>query len=153
MRLSFRLGKVFGIPIHINYTWFLIFILVTISLALGEFPRRYPGSSGWAYWLAGLVGSLLFFGSVLAHELAHSLVARSRGVRVRDITLFLFGGVASIEAEMDRPEGELLMAGVGPGTSLFLALFFAIASVVARAFWGRLPAGLFSYLATLNGGL
>ncbi len=153
MRFSFRLGRIFGIPIHINYTWFLIFVLVTVSLALGEFPRRFPGASGWAYWLAGVLGSLLFFGSVLAHELAHSVVARSRGVRVRDITLFLFGGVSSIEAEMDRPEGELFMAGVGPATSLVLALFFAIGSVVARAFWGPLPAGLLSYLATINGGL
>jgi Zn-dependent protease len=149
--MSFRLGKLFGIPININYTWFLIFILVVLSLAMSEFPSRVPDASRLGYWIAGILGSLLFFGSVLAHELAHSLVARARGVPVRDITLFIFGGVASIEQEMDKPEEELLMAGVGPATSLGLALLFAVPYLILlflRA--NTLVREFFGYLAILN---
>ena len=152
MRMSFRLGKLFGIPIRINYTWFLIFILVTLSLALAEFPQRYPGSSPLAYWLAGALGSILFFASVLAHELAHSLVARARGVRVREITLFFLGGVSSIEEEMHRPDEELLMAGVGPGTSLALALVFGAAAFLLRPV-SHLASGFCISLASINAGL
>ncbi len=151
MRTSFKLGKLFGIPVRINYTWFLIFALVTFSLAY-EFRGLYPGSGAALYWLLGILGSLLFFGSVLAHELAHSLVARSQGTPVRDITLFLFGGVAGIEREADQPGKEALMAGVGPATSLVLALVFGVgalllapASALGGAFLGR--------LALVNGGL
>ncbi|MBN1484274.1 MAG: site-2 protease family protein [Chloroflexia bacterium] len=152
MRTSFRLGTLFGIPIRINYTWFLIFILVILSLAMSYFPNEAPGSSRLSYWIAGILASVLFFASVLAHELAHSLVARSRGVQVRDITLFLFGGAASIEQEMEQPQEELLMAGVGPLTSLFLGLIFALASWLLRPL-SDLLGEFFSYLAVLNAGL
>jgi Zn-dependent protease len=125
MRMSFRLGKPFGIPVRINYTWFLIFALTTVSLATDFVPGLQPDLPAVVYWLAGILGSLLFFGSVLAHELAHSLAARARGLPVKDITLFMFGGVASIEGEAERPGEEILMAGVGPATSLALAGLFA----------------------------
>ena len=129
MRASFLIGRLFGIPIRINYTWFLIFGLVTLSLAMGQLPEARDSFPVVVYWLAGLGGSLLFFASVLAHELAHSLVARAQGTPVREITLFLFGGVASIEQEAERPQHELLMSGVGPVTSLALALIFAVLAV------------------------
>lgn len=130
--MSFTLGRAFGIPIRINYTWFLIFILLTVYLALGELPASHSGLPSFLYWLAGILGSLLLFGSVVAHELAHSLVARSQGIPVRSITLFLFGGVASIEQEADRPGDELLMAGVGPVTSLALAFLSAMVALLLR---------------------
>lgn len=153
MRMSFTLGRVFGIPIRINYTWFLIFILITLYLALGELPAYYAGLPPFLYWLAGILGSLFLFGSVVAHELAHSLVARSQGVPVRSITLFLFGGVASIEEEADRPGEELLMAGVGPATSLMLALFSALVAFFLRLGSGGLfllGSGLFLRLTWWN---
>jgi len=124
MKSSLRLGKVFGIPIGINYTWFIVFALVTMSLATAYFPGRYPGWGIGGYWGLGLLTSLLFFGSVLFHELAHSVVARAWGIPVKDITLFIFGGVASISREPDRPLAEFLIAIAGPISSLLLALGF-----------------------------
>ncbi len=149
MRASFKLGRVFGIPIRINYTWFLIFILVAASLAVDTAAYGYPTA---IYVLVGIAGSLLFFASVLAHELAHSLVARAQGVPVRDITLFLFGGVSSIEQEVDRPLRELLMAGVGPATSLVLGVVFGgLAFLLAPA--NALAGAFFLQLAVVNAGL
>ncbi len=154
MRTSFRLGRFLGIPIRIHYTWFLIFLLVVLSLALFEFPQRVPGASPLAYWLAGVGGSLLFFLSVLAHEVAHSLAARSRGVPVHDVTLFIFGGAAGLEREMDRPEDELLVAGIGPITSLVLAGLLALPYLLLRTL-GLAPLirEALGYLAILNLGL
>ncbi|MGB9723660.1 MAG: site-2 protease family protein [Chloroflexia bacterium] len=151
--MSLTLGRVFGIPIRINYTWFLVFFLLTLYLALGELPASYAGLPRPLYWLAGALGSLLLFASVVAHELAHSLVARSQGIPVRSITLFLFGGVASIEQEADRPGEELLMAGVGPVTSLVLALIAAVIAFLFRLGQGGLfllAGGLFLRLTWWN---
>jgi Zn-dependent protease len=149
MRASFKLGKICGIPIRINYTWFLIFILVAASLAVDSAGYGYPPI---VYVLVGVLGSLLFFGSVLAHELAHSLVARAQGVPVRDITLFLFGGVSSIEQEVDRPLRELLMAGVGPATSLVLGLAFGLLALLLAPL-NALASAFFVQLAVVNAGL
>jgi len=149
MRASFSLGKLFGIPIRINYTWFLILILLTLSLATG-FREVQADLAPVVYWVAAFFGSLLFFGSVLAHELAHSLVARAQGSPVRDITLFLFGGVSSIEKEADQPLQEALMAGVGPATSMVLALFFGALSWLLNPL-SALVGAFFSQLALVNG--
>jgi len=153
VRTSFTLGRAFGIPIRINYTWFLIFFLLTLYLALGELPASYRGLPSPLYWLAGILGSLLLFASVVAHELAHSLVARRQGVPVRNITLFLFGGVSSIEQEAERPGEELLMAGVGPATSLVLALLSVLIALLFRLGQGGvflLASGLFLRLTWWN---
>ena len=153
MRTSFTLGRAFGIPIRINYTWFLIFFLLTLYLALGELPASYRGLPSPLYWLAAILGSLLLFASVVAHELAHSLVARRQGVPVRNITLFLFGGVSSIEQEAERPGEELLMAGVGPATSLVLALLSVLIALLFRLGQGGvflLASGLFLRLTWWN---
>jgi len=153
VRTSFTLGRAFGIPIRINYTWFLIFFLLTLYLALGELPASYRGLPSPLYWLAGILGSLLLFASVVAHELAHSLVARRQGVPVRNITLFLFGGVSSIEQEAERPGEELLMAGVGPATSLVLALLSVLIALLFRLGQGGvflLANGLFLRLTWWN---
>ncbi len=120
MRSTIRLGKIFGIPVGINSSWFLVIVLITFLLRNQfslEFPRWNAGQT-WA--LAGMTG-LLFFGSVLAHELAHSVVATNRGIPVRGITLFVFGGVSNIFHEARRPWVEFIIAVAGPLLSIALA--------------------------------
>lgn len=146
---SLRLGKLFGIPFFINYTWFVIFALITFSLAYDQFPRSYPFWSPISYWVVGGATSLLFFVSVVAHELAHGAVARSIGIPVRGITLFIFGGVAQIGREASRPRGELAMAIVGPLSNLGLALLFSGISWVADP-WNLPVAALAGWLARIN---
>ncbi|MBN2085472.1 MAG: site-2 protease family protein [Anaerolineales bacterium] len=126
MKNNTGLGKIFGIPIRLHWTWFLIFGLVTLSLALGYFPVEQPGLPVPAYWILGAVTSLLFFSSVLLHELGHSLVALRNQIPVRDITLFIFGGMAQIEREPKSPGAEFRIAVAGPLTSLGLAALFGI---------------------------
>src|SRR5215211_2883874 len=122
---GFRVGKLFGIDIHVDWSWFLIFILVSWSLSatFGQFRPGWPAEMRWGM---ALLGSFIFFASVLAHELAHSLAAQSRGVPVRSITLFMFGGVANIQKEPASPAEELYITIVGPLTSLFLGAVFLV---------------------------
>ncbi len=131
-RNRFRLGKVFGIPLYIDASWLLIFIWVTWSLARGYFPSQYPQWPTWLVWLLGIITSLFFYGSVLLPELGHSLVARGQGTPVRDITLFIFGGMAEITEEPDTPGKELVMALAGPMASLALSAIFAALFLVTR---------------------
>ncbi len=126
MKSSFQLGKIMGIPIGINYSWFAIFLLITVALAQYFFPEFYPGWSTPAYWIAGLFSSLLFFASLIVHELAHSFVAVRRGIEVKSITLFIFGGAARISREAASPGTELFMALAGPLSSVALAGLFAL---------------------------
>ncbi|HKV00564.1 MAG TPA: site-2 protease family protein, partial [Ktedonobacteraceae bacterium] len=115
---SFRIGKIAGIDIFIHVSWIIIFVLLTWSLATGWFAVLYPGWSTITYWVVSLIAALLLFVAVLVHELAHSLVARTRGLPVKNITLFIFGGVSNIEQEPQTPGVEFQMAFVGPLTSL-----------------------------------
>ncbi len=117
---SFRIGKIAGIEVSIHVSWLLIVVLLTWSFATGWFPALSPGWTPFAYWSIGLLATLLLFVSVLAHELAHSLVARARGLPVKNITLFIFGGVSNIEQEPKSPGVEFQMAFVGPLTSLLI---------------------------------
>jgi Zn-dependent protease/CBS domain-containing protein len=119
------IGELFGIQIRIDPSWFFIFLLVTWSLA-SSFSQWHPAWGLTLQIATALAASLLFFASVLAHELAHSLVARSRGLPVRRITLFLFGGVSNLEREPSAPGTEFLMAVVGPLTSILLGFLFLI---------------------------
>ena len=119
MESTFKLGRVFGIPIGVHYTWFLVFFMLTYLLAE---QWRGPWAWGWA-----AATSLLFFASVLAHELSHSVVALARGIPVRGITLFIFGGVAQITREAKTPLTEFLVAIAGPLCSLALAGGFYLA--------------------------
>src|SRR5204863_8793386 len=99
MRNGFRIGKIFGINIYVDWSWIFIFLLVTWNLAGAVFPSLHPD---WGIGLniaVGIAASLLFFVSILLHDLAHSLVAKARGLRVRSITLFFFGGVSYMERE------------------------------------------------------
>ena len=117
-----RIGRVFGIDIAIHPSWFVIFGLFTFSLATGFFPRAYSSWSPAEAWIVAAVATILLFVSVLAHELGHSLVARAQGIPVRNITLFLLGGVSTLEKEATSPGREALMAGVGPLVSLVIGL-------------------------------
>ena len=118
---SIRLGKIAGIEITINYTWIIIVVLITWSLATA-FMAIYPGWGTVTYWIVGFIAAILLFVSVLLHELAHSLVARSQGLPVRSITLFIFGGVSNIEREPQSAGVEFWMAIVGPITSIVIGV-------------------------------
>ncbi len=120
LRAGIPLGSVFGISIRLHYSWFFIFVLITWALAAGYFPASYPHWDTATYWGIGLATSLLFFLSVLTHELSHSLVAQAAGIPIRAITLFIFGGVSQISKEPEKPDVELRMAIAGPLSSLAL---------------------------------
>jgi Zn-dependent protease/CBS domain-containing protein len=119
MRSGFGIGRIFGINIRIDWSWLFIFFLITWNLS-AVFGQAHLGWGPVQVWGMAIVAALLFFASVLAHELAHSLVARARGIPVRSITLFLFGGVSDIQREPSSPAAEFLMAIVGPLTSIVL---------------------------------
>jgi Zn-dependent protease/CBS domain-containing protein len=128
MRSGFRLGRLFGIDIGIDWSWLLIFLLVTWNL-LASFGQLHPDWGVGLRIAVAVAASLLFFASVLAHEMAHSLMARAQGVPVRNIILFLFGGVSNIEREPPSPRAEFLITIVGPITSVLLGLLFTGAAV------------------------
>src|SRR5438067_12758281 len=119
---SFRIGKIAGIDIDIHVSWIIILVLLTVSLATGWFPQLYPGWSSAIYWVVGLISALLLFVSVLLHELAHSLVARRRGLPVKNITLLILGGVSNIDQEPRDPGVEFQVAVVGRLTSTPIAI-------------------------------
>ena len=146
---SFRLGKIAGIDIYAHLSWFIVLVLLTWSLASGWFVQLFPGWSTPTYWITAFISALLLFVCVLLHELAHSLIAQVHGLTVKNITLFIFGGVATIEEEMKRPGIEFQIAVVGPITSLFLA---AIAFLLAWPFRGsNSPTeAVLDYLAASN---
>ena len=134
MKVSWRIGRIFGIDIYIDASWLVIFGLFTWIMASSYFPRGYPHWPQWQYWVVGAFTSLLLFASVLGHELAHSLVAISQGEKVRRITLFILGGVAQITEEPQEASKEFVMAFVGPLTSFVIAgvcyfLFFMLRPV------------------------
>lgn len=117
---SIRIFRIAGIDIYINFSWIIILVFLTFSLATGWFPTLYPGWSSATYWVVSFIASILLFVSVLLHELAHSFVARARGLPVKSIVLFIFGGVSNIEREPGSPGVEFQMAFVGPLTSLVI---------------------------------
>ena len=140
---SLRIGKIFGIDIYIHISWVIILVLLTWSLAVGWFPVLYHGFSAITYWVLGFIAAVLLFVSVLLHELAHSVVARARGLPVKNITLYIFGGVSNIEKEPGSPGIEFQIAVVGPLTSLLIGvlafvLFFLLgqySSALAAILW------------------
>ncbi|HEY9389694.1 MAG TPA: site-2 protease family protein [Mycobacteriales bacterium] len=132
MNESFSLGRIAGVRVGVNWSVLVIFGLIVYGLAGVQFPSLYPGYVGGAYLLAGLLAALVFVGSLLAHELAHAVVARHNGLTVEGITLWLFGGVARLSGEAPSPGAELRIAGVGPLVSLLLGVGFAILAVLVR---------------------
>lgn len=118
-----RIGKIFGIPIYLHPSWLLIFGLITYSLAM-QFTQGHPQWSSRQHWTVGILTSVLFFASVLFHELSHSVVAMHYKIRVVSITLFIFGGVARIGREPSKAIQEFNIAIAGPISSYFLCAFF-----------------------------
>lgn len=114
------LGRILGIPIYVHPSWFIIFLLITLSLRT-QFASQHPGWSPAQHWTLGIVTSVLLFGSVVFHELCHSMVARRYHIRVESITLFVFGGLAKIEREAEKAAQDFNIAIAGPLSSLFLA--------------------------------
>jgi Zn-dependent protease len=129
-RGSFAIGTIAGIKIALHPTWLIIALLVTVGLALGDLPDAFPGWPSAAYVALGAVVAALFFASVLAHELSHAFVARRYGIKVRDITLFIFGGAATLEGEAKTPGQEALIALAGPACSLVLGAGLVGASLL-----------------------
>jgi Zn-dependent protease/predicted transcriptional regulator len=119
MGSGFNLGKIFGIEIRLHYSWFIIFMLVAVTLVS-------PNWSQPLSWVIGIITSLLFFASVLAHELAHSLVGRVNGVTIKSITLFIFGGMAQMTREATKASAEFKMAAAGPACSLVIGGIFGL---------------------------
>jgi Zn-dependent protease/CBS domain-containing protein len=162
MRNGIRIGRIFGINIRIDWSWLIIFLLIVwnLSAAFNDYHSDWlPGTQ----WAIAIIAAILFFVSLLAHEMAHSLVARARGVPVRSITLFLFGGVSNIERDPDSPESEFLITVVGPITSFVIGIVLLLtASVIAEplgdtisdpeAVFGRLSplAMLLMWLGSIN---
>jgi len=148
---GFRVAKVAGFEVSLDYSWFIIFFLILWSLTAIVFPQRYPGLDRVSYVVMGLLGALLFFASLLFHELSHSVVARRKNVVVEGITLFLFGGMARTKGEARTPGDEFMIAGVGPLASLILAAgFWAIAEAALRFGWPEAVFAISSYLGLLN---
>ncbi|MCG6924883.1 MAG: site-2 protease family protein [Acidobacteria bacterium] len=148
VRQDVPLGRILGIPIGLDYSWFLIFGLLTWMLAGSYYPSEFTGWPPLLYWLAGAATAVMLFVSVLLHELGHSVVALRYRIPVRSITLFIFGGVAQIGAEPPSAVAEFFIAIAGPLVSLALAgLFHAVQPMVSgmEALWG-----VVKYLAYIN---
>jgi Zn-dependent protease len=144
MQASWRIGSLFGIPLFLDPSWFFILAFVTIINAQNLDPTF---GSSWA-WSGGFVMALLLFGSVVLHELGHSLAARSQGIKVNSITLFLFGGVASIDRESKTPGEAFQVAIAGPAVSLTLfGLFYALSQALPPSSLGE---NIVSDLARIN---
>jgi Zn-dependent protease/CBS domain-containing protein len=146
----FSLGTIAGIRITAHPSWLVLLGLFTTLLATGWFPQALPGFSSGIYWLTGFVAALLLFASVLAHELAHALVAKARGVPVKQILLYFFGGAANLEEEPQSPGVEFQITIVGPLTSLVIGVLAWLAQglVLSSA---PLVAVTLVYLALMNG--
>lgn len=151
MRASFRLGRIAGVPVGVNWSVLVIFLLIAWALSASQFPRAYPGHSTPAYVAAGLAAAVVFFLGLLAHEVAHAVIAKRNGIEVEGITLWLFGGVSELKGEAKDPGAELRIAGVGPLVSLLIGLFFAaIAVVLTVAGAHGLLLGALAWLAGIN---
>jgi len=149
-RGGFPLFRIGGIQVRVDPSWFLIFVLIWWSLSAGYFPRLHPDASTLQIWTAGLLTALLFFVSLLLHELSHSVVARRAGLEVPSITLFLFGGASEMTREPEDPATELRVAIVGPLTSFAVALVFWVLSRALPADAPGLLLGVLGYLAWIN---
>ena len=117
MGSGWKVGRLAGIDISVHPSWLVIAFLITYSLAGSQFPRDFPGWSQDQYWGVSAVTAALFFASVLAHELSHAIVARRFGLKVEGITLFIFGGATTIDADSRTPREEALIAIAGPAAS------------------------------------
>ena len=145
------LFTVFGFEIKIDISWLLLAALITWSLASGLFPEYNKDLPPAAYWWMGVAGAIGLFLSIIIHELTHSLVARRYGVTMKEITLFIFGGVAQMEEDSPHPKAEFMIAIVGPLSSCVLGLsFFLLSNLGVKSGWPVTVTGVLNYLSWLN---
>jgi Zn-dependent protease/predicted transcriptional regulator len=151
MRASFRLGKVFGVPVAVHWSVLIIFGLIAWSVGGSILPRAYPGHSFWAYLIAGVSAAVVFFLGLLAHEVSHAVLAKRNGLEVNRITLWLLGGVAELHGEPRTAGADLRIAGVGPLVSLIIGLVFGgVAAALGLSGQRGLVFGTFAWLAGIN---
>ena len=145
------LFKLLGFEVRIDLSWIVIAVLIAWSLSTGLFPFYYKNLSTETYWAMGIIAAVGLFISIIVHEFSHSLVARHYGMPMKGITLFIFGGVSEMEEEPPSPKVELLMAGVGPLSSIAIAVFFYWISLLGKTIgWGEPINGVVEYLAVIN---
>ena len=151
VRTHLRLGRLLGVPIGVNGGVVLVSVLLAVSLAMVSLPNiapRYPTS---AYWFGALLGVIGFMVSLVGHELGHSYIAQRNGVRVVEITLWLFGGVAKLEGDADEPGAEFRIAAAGPAMSMVMAVFAGVGAWAIGALDGsRVLLGLLIWLSAIN---
>jgi Zn-dependent protease len=148
---AWSIGRIAGIELAIDHSWVLIFLLITVSLG-GQFANEYPDWGSAAAWAAALAASVLFFASILLHELGHSLTGQRLGLRVQSITLFVFGGLAQMASRPSRPRDEVLVAAAGPVVSVALGVgSLAAASALAGSSGaGGVVGAILAWLGRIN---
>ncbi len=148
----FRIFRLFGFDVYVDFSWIIIALLLFWSFSVGFFPDSYPGMSQAAYWGMGAGAIVGLAVSIVFHEMSHSLVARVFGIPIGGITLFIFGGVAEMTKEPERPRDEAVMAAAGPAASLVLASLLAAAVAIGQSQGvGVGVLGVLGYLAGING--
>jgi Zn-dependent protease/CBS domain-containing protein len=148
---SIKLFKLLGFQVKIDFSWLVLALLVTWSLARGYFPFRYGGLALSTYWLMGALGAFGLFFSIVLHELGHSIVSRAQGMPMKGITLFIFGGVAEMTEEPTTARSEFLMAIVGPAISVVLGIgFYAVSLIGRQGMWPVPLYAIFYYLGWIN---
>jgi Zn-dependent protease/CBS domain-containing protein len=147
-RKSIALGRIFGIPVGVDYSWFLVLVLFTWTFATGYYPAEFKNWSAVEYWAVGAVTAVMLFASVLLHELGHSWVALRYKIPVRSITLYIFGGISQISAEPTSALSEFWITIAGPMVSFALAGIFALLTIIVSGFAPLLA--LVKYLAYIN---
>ncbi|MFQ6617350.1 MAG: site-2 protease family protein [Fidelibacterota bacterium] len=150
MKKRFNIFKILGFQISLDYSWFIIFALIIWTLSAGYFPRLYPNLDRSTYLIMGVIAAVLLFISVLFHELSHSYVARSVGIGIKGITLFIFGGLAQLTQEPDKASKELKVAVAGPLASIFFALFLKLLTFIPTWIISFELSAVFEYVAMLN---
>ncbi|HEU4422651.1 MAG TPA: site-2 protease family protein [Pilimelia sp.] len=150
MRQTVRLARVTGIPVGVHWSVLVVMVLLAQGLAVALLPAAAPGLSGALYWVVAVLTTVLFVASLLAHELAHALVARHYGVRVERVTLWLLGGVAELSGQPATPRQDLRIAAVGPLTSLAAAGVFFTAAVATAGWLPPVAVVAVAWLAWIN---
>lgn len=145
------LFKLFGFHVKMDFSWFILAVLIIWSLARGLFPHFYKGFSASTYWIMGIAGAIGLLFSIVFHELWHSLIARRFGLPMKGITLFIFGGVAEMSEQPPSPKAEFFMAVAGPLASIFLGIGLLLISLIGEGMGlSRALMGVIEYLAWIN---